>query len=110
MFVFLVAGCATDYQTRGMSGGYHDIYLGNDRYLVSFTGNGYSTKSEARDFVKKRSAEIALERGHETFTVLSLRTRGKRSGGYIGPGIEVTKPVAILRIKLGSSSTGQGTE
>jgi hypothetical protein len=39
-----IAGCATPYQAKSFSGGYTDTRISKDTVLVSFKGNGYTSK------------------------------------------------------------------
>tara|TARA_B110000027_G_C16055121_1_gene271830 strand:- start:627 stop:920 length:294 start_codon:yes stop_codon:yes gene_type:complete len=54
----LLSGCATTYQSTGLTGGYEDIDLGGGRYKVTFVGNGYTSDDRAIEFAKKRSSEL----------------------------------------------------
>ncbi len=54
----LLSGCATTYQSTGLTGGYEDVDLGGGRYKVTFVGNGYTSDNKAIEFARKRSGEL----------------------------------------------------
>jgi len=64
-----VAGCATSYQQRGLSGGFSEMQLAENVFEVRFSGNGYTSSERASDFALLRSAELSLERGFRYFVV-----------------------------------------
>lgn len=84
MVAVLVAGCATAYQPRGISGGFSEVMRTDFIYLVRFQGNGYTPRERAEDMAFLRAAELTLEKGYRFFTVLGDRTRVDRSA-YVTP-------------------------
>ena len=68
--LFLIGGCATAYQSQGMSGGFSETQLDTNVYTVRFSGNGYTSPSKAADFALLRSAEITLMRGYKYFLII----------------------------------------
>jgi len=67
----LLAGCATSYQSSGLSGGYSETWLAEDAVKVTFNGNGYTGGERASDFSLLRVAEIAAQRGFSYFVLIS---------------------------------------
>lgn len=72
----LLLGCSTMYRSSGFSGGYSDRRehrsgdLPGDFYQVSFSGNGFTRSRVAYQFFLARSAELAINSGHNYFVVL----------------------------------------
>ena len=71
---FLVQGCATGYQKNGMSGGYTETRLGENIFMVTFRGNGFTSSEKASDFALLRSAELALENGYSYFEIVDANS------------------------------------
>lgn len=72
--IFGITGCATMYQSLGMTGGYTDKQLGPDKYLVTFNGNGFTSPMRASDFALMRGAELALMHGYKYIVVFNSDT------------------------------------
>lgn len=58
----LFCGCSTPYQSSGWMGGYTEQPLGDDRYLVSFRGNGYTGSEVVREYAIRRALELCSEK------------------------------------------------
>lgn len=69
----LLAGCATAYQTNGLTGGFEEAQVNETSFRVSFRGNGFTTTNRAEELTLLRSAEICLERGYPGFVLLRER-------------------------------------
>jgi hypothetical protein len=44
--IFLIlnaSACSTPYQKEGLTGGYTDKYLGDDKWMITVRGNGYTS-------------------------------------------------------------------
>ena len=68
-FCAALSACATTYKPDGFSGGFSETQLNENVWRVTFTGNGYTRKLHAEDFALLRSAELALEKGYNFFTL-----------------------------------------
>jgi len=64
----LLAGCATEYQPDGVSGGYSEQQRGSTAQ-VSFRGNGLTTAEALHSFVLRRCAEVTLVDGYNYFVL-----------------------------------------
>lgn len=67
----ILAGCATDYQSSSVTGGYSDKQIEGDIYRVSFNGNGFATGETVQTYWLYRCASLALEKGYQGFEILS---------------------------------------
>lgn len=65
----LLAACATEYQPNGLMGGYSDELLTENTALISFQGNGYTSKIKTRRFALQRAAEFTAEQGYDYFFI-----------------------------------------
>ncbi len=83
LFALLISSCATGtpyqpYQPYSLygrpSGGYSEIPLDKNVFLVSFSGNGYTLEVTATIFALLRSAEVALDKGFKYFVVLESKS------------------------------------
>ena len=66
----LLSGCATPYKPDGLMGGFSERQLGQDVFVVSFQGNGYTRDQRARDFLLLRCAEVTLSHGGKYFRLV----------------------------------------
>lgn len=81
----LLAGCATEYQKSGATGGFKETQLGPDLFRVSFTGNSYTSQEKVQDYALLRAAELTLESGARYFAVVSSKDQSK-SNTYVSDG------------------------
>ena len=65
----LLAGCATGYHKRGLTGRYQDRKLDDNHYAVFFDGNGYASKDRVYYFWIYRCAELTSQLGFSYFSV-----------------------------------------
>lgn len=70
----LACGCQTPYKKLGMAGGYSEAKLGENKFKIHFSRNGFTTTERARDFVLRRNAEVTLENGFKYFIIDSDNT------------------------------------
>jgi hypothetical protein len=71
LLAYLLAGCATSYQSSGLTGGYRDFQVEGDVYRVVFSGNGDTTRETTQTYWLYRAAELTLEKGFDGFEILS---------------------------------------
>lgn len=67
----LLAGCATGYQSSGLTGGFRDFQVEGDVYRLVFSGNGNTTRETTQTYWLYRAAELTLEKGFDGFEILS---------------------------------------
>jgi hypothetical protein len=63
----LVRAAASRLSSR--SGGYSDTRIGQDTVLVSFKGNGYTSKERVQLYLLYRCAEVIRQYGYDYFVV-----------------------------------------
>ncbi len=66
----LLAGCATGYGPKGMTGGYEDKQIDESTYRVAFYGNGKTDKDTVWNYWIYRCAELTKEKGFELFSLI----------------------------------------
>lgn len=66
---FGLVGCATGYKAKGYSGGYYDRKMGANKWLVGFSGNGYTSRSTAQEYAFKRAEELCKEKGFSDWDI-----------------------------------------
>lgn len=79
----------TPYQpAAGYERGYSEQKIENDRYRISFKGNSLTGRETVENYMLYRAAELTLQSGYDTFTVVSRDTDRdrdvRRTGGYYG--------------------------
>ena len=72
LFSLLLAGCATEYRSRGFLGdGYSEEDLGGDRWRVTFAVNFFTPRERIDTFLLFRCAELTVEKNTDYFLVVS---------------------------------------
>ena len=88
--VAVLSACATStpYQAASKPGafdGFSQTLIENDRARVSFAGNSLTERDTVENYLIYRAAELAVERGFETFTLTERdteeKTRLRTTGG-----------------------------
>lgn len=79
LFILIITGCSTSYQSDSFTGGYTETQLADNIYKVSFRGNGYTSRSKAEDFTLLRCAELTLQQGYRFFIVIDGRNSSSSS-------------------------------
>lgn len=93
--ILLLSGCATAYQSEGMTGGFHEEQKAQDQYLVTFNGNGFTTPERASDFAMMRGAELTLMHGYKYFVVFNSNTAMNEDDIYTGYAVSASfKPTS----------------
>ena len=67
------AGCATQYQANGITGGFRDIRLAPDIFRITFRGNGYTSADRVQDFALLRACELTLNYKFTCFAIIDQR-------------------------------------
>lgn len=102
-----LAGCATGYQSKGMTGGYSETRLQENMYRVNYRGNGHTDMDEAQDYALLRAAELAIEHGYKYIEVAQEDSRFKTSynkvpNQYGGGGSTVNRPMVSYTVRFGN--------
>lgn len=71
--VAMLFGCATAYQRRGLTGGYHETRIDGSHYIVYFDGNGYASKDRVWYFWIYRCAQLTREQGYTYFSLAPVQ-------------------------------------
>lgn len=88
-----LAACSTGptpYQPGSGRGdaGYTESKIENDRYRISFKGNSLTERETVENYMLYRAAELTLQNGFDTFTIVNRDTDKnssvRQSGGYMG--------------------------
>jgi hypothetical protein len=82
--VCLFSGCATPYQKNTGFGGYSEFRVAEDRFVISFQGNSYSSHEEVYKYAMLRAAALALKHGYPYFSIHQERDISKTSIGQTG--------------------------
>jgi uncharacterized protein YceK len=56
LLTVLLSGCATSYKPLGWGGGYSDSEVGENKYIVRFSGNGYTKAAKAEKLCLSKSS------------------------------------------------------
>lgn len=105
MVLATFCGCATPYQSKGLSGGFSEIQLDRNVFQVNFRGNGYTSFERAADFTLLRSAELTLQNGYSYFIIVERAERTSVSS-YTTPTQSHTTASATA---YGNTAYGQST-
>lgn len=66
-----LAGCASPYGPSGMTGGFNEEKLADNRYRVSYFGNGYTGEDMVVKYWLYRCAELTQQNGFTYFALLA---------------------------------------
>lgn len=82
--LFCVA-CATPYKaaSKPTSNGYFDTMLQSGVYDITFNANGGTGIKQAQDFALLRAAEVCLENGYQSFSVVNSSNNSKTESGVV---------------------------
>lgn len=75
----LCGACATPYKaaSKPTSNGYFDTLLQTGVYDITFNANGETAIKRAQDFALLRAAEVCLENGYQSFSVINSSNNSK---------------------------------
>ncbi len=68
-----VSGCSTPYKESGFMGGYTDSKIGEGQYLVTFTGNGYTSMGQAKQYALRRASEVCSNDGYSKYIIVDSK-------------------------------------
>ncbi|WP_182352151.1 hypothetical protein [Legionella sp. PC1000] len=77
--IIMLFGCSTGYHPDGLTGGFSELQVANDTYVVKFQGNAYTNMDQAFKYALRRSAELTREKGYKYFKVISSSSNVNRS-------------------------------
>lgn len=80
-------GGPTPYQpaTASYSRGYTETKLEDARYRISFKGNSLTERDTVENYMLFRAAELTLQSGYDTFTIVTRDTDKDSRTQYYGP-------------------------
>lgn len=98
----VLPGCATQYQSSGLTGGHRDMAGPGKLELVQFAANGYTSAELAQKYAMYRSAEVAKAKGKSFFIMYSslLHATHGRPTSIPQVGIMDGKPIATAFLLL----------
>jgi hypothetical protein len=105
LLVIGLAGCATDYQPQGFTGGYSDYLTAADEAVIIFHGNGYTPAERVGEMASLRCAEVALEHGYRYFIITGV-SDASGTTSFTTPGYAQTFGSAVA---TGNIATGTAT-
>lgn len=73
----IVSACATPYGTQGVTGGYSESKISDSAYVVTFNGNGFTSRDRVYYFWVYRCAELTLQHGYSLY---ATRTNAPKAG------------------------------
>ena len=100
--LFIVAGCATAYKAakKPTANGYFSVQLQEGLFNVSFKGNEETSVKAAKDYALLRSAEVCLENGYKSFSIVDSRDVSITEDFFVnGYGGSSTQPHIDLTIQ-----------
>ena len=71
-----LAGCATPYQSAGLTGGYQGKKIDDQTYHVDFGGNGYTSREMVHKYFMYRCAEVTQQQGYKYFMIIPAALTG----------------------------------
>ncbi len=98
----LLTGCATQYQSVGMTGGHRDMAGPGKLEMVQFLANGYTSEALTEKYALYRCAEVAKAKGKPFFMLYTSLLNAARDRPSANPqvGIMQGKPAATAFVLL----------
>lgn len=72
LIISVLTACATPYQSEGLRGGYSEMQLNDNEYVVSFSGNGFTSEERVTKLLLYRCAELTKKKGFNYFVISSV--------------------------------------
>jgi hypothetical protein len=69
-FTTVLCGCATNYHSQNMNGGFSDTQLAPDTFRVIFRGNDSTSPERTKDFALLRCSDLTISNGFNFFTIV----------------------------------------
>jgi hypothetical protein len=96
----IISGCATPYGPNGFFGGYVDYPIGQNKYAISFNGNGYTSSSTCKMYALRRAHELCLQHGYSDFQIMNGSSDVDVSlWAYNGSASLISKPNTMITIQ-----------
>lgn len=105
-FIALVSialgGCATAYQSGGITGGYYQVSGPGSLEKITFSGNGYISAETVQQYALYRSAEAAKEKNKPYFIIYEslLAAAANKPSEKPGVGAIGNKPMAVAFVLM----------
>ena len=77
LLIALACGCATGYGKKTFRFGYTDSQIDSNTFMVTFSGNGYTSDELIQKYVLHRAAEVTIAAGYDYFVIVNARESGK---------------------------------
>lgn len=103
--VLVLSGCATNYKSTGLSGGFSETQLAENVWSVRFKGNGYTSREKSSEFCLLRCADVCLDNGYNYFVLVDQSETAKVST-HVQPSTSYTTGSAYT---LGNTTYGNAT-
>jgi hypothetical protein len=84
--VAVLVACATPYKQDGFGGGFSDRQLGEDVFMVTFKGNGYTRDDRGRDFLLLHCADVTLAQGKKYFRLVGGANDSRNGAAMMASG------------------------
>lgn len=79
ILALMISACSTSYKGEGLMGGYSDIRIDENVFVVTFKGNTHTDDEKAVDYTLLRSAELALKNDFKYFVIVDRESYSKES-------------------------------
>lgn len=86
----------TDYQPAGIMGGYSELQISPDTYVVTFQGNQSTNADTVQTYALRRAAELTVQAGYKYF---AIQNAGTSNDSYV-----VQTPTRVVSSSNGFSS------
>lgn len=80
----LVISACTPFAPMGAAGGYEEKMVGENAYVITFSGNGFTSKERTRDLALYRAAQIGEKLKYTHFAVMGETDISQSKTVYTG--------------------------
>lgn len=97
-----LVGCETGYQAQSFAGEYSEVLTAPDEAVITFSGNGFTSRERVLKMAALRCAEVTLAHGYRYFV-----GTGASHTSFTTPGYAQTYcyPTAFGNFAIGTAST-----
>lgn len=99
-----LAGCATNYQPSGFSGGFTEARLSENVVRVTFNGNGFTSPERVFNMAMLRSAQLTTQNGFQYFALADAQSSTAHSTIYT----PVQSTTTATATSFGDTTTATG--
>ncbi|MFZ4772595.1 MAG: CC0125/CC1285 family lipoprotein [Chlamydiia bacterium] len=102
--ILITFTACTGYQSEGFWGGYSEITVAPDTFVVTYKGNEYSSEEKIYAYTLRRASELTLVNGYKYFSIVATADQTKKSK-YTNTRNNINGSLDLDRPKINASTS-----